>query len=587
MGLTTRSQSKTPDADNPSITDTYTNNSDTGMCTQNYTHMDHFSQWNYADQSTYDTQNGLMDHMSTSQDYQDGHHMSTCTYDTYRTFNDWTGIPKHDHVVVHSGDYGKATNGKGTEVDYDDDGVESGSYSAGDAAQPYTPPGISYEITKYQRDSSGGWAADPTSRIIDLGPSFSTVYETITESNLVALHESQGQTVYNAQNAHITYNNALYITEADVVYTLGTDKLPILGTETDAKGTELWIMNGNYHQSGWTSRTRTNYGTRGLTMAWDYSGNVVPAVPAISYGGHITYQGLFGVYCGSGSETYTDQGILTSQTLHNTNATNETITYQHDNDGYLTTASGTREDGVTTGYVFTGMNDIAGFSDDKGYTTYDPTTHKRTSTTGGLGTFSYTYQDDFITQINGTSAKDGTMTYDANWNMLTWTDSMGVVHSYSAKTLNSEKSSIWTQATETFTDKNNSYWSGTVTYDNWGFYYAGAHYTAHQADVHKGAVNTVEMDTTGATNLIKNELQSHYTEDETWTWKAPSDTRNQETLGQLQAAGFTSSGLTMLADIVLDINADGSVTATYTNIGFNIAQYAKTHVTNRLLPPAI
>ncbi|MCD4812438.1 hypothetical protein K8S19_01900 [bacterium] len=356
----------------------------------------------------------------------------------------------------------------------------------------------------------------------------------------------------------VIFHQALYVTEMLIVYAVTPDG-PYSATVTDNQGTELWVLNGDYHQADTVRRYRTSYG--GATTLWVYT-----STPEGRYhtAADITYTDLWGLHNGHGQEYYTETGILNKQVLSNMNSWDETITYYNDGQ-FVTSAAGLREDGQTTLYTFVGMNDIASSQDDKGMTVWNPGTHKRDRTQGGMGTFVYTYSGDRMEKIDGVAVDGTTMTLDAYWNLQTWTDSRGVVHTYSPTT---SVKSYWTGAIERFTDTAGNQWVGEVSYDTSGFYYTGSQLKSLGADVSQSnADNTVALNGQTAIDFIKQLLKQKYTEKET--------SGGHSTLGEKMAEALTQSDLDMIADVEIDIQTDGSTLSRFNNIRFTQTLFTK------------
>jgi len=326
-------------------------------------------------------------------------------------------------------------------------------------------------------------------------------------------------------------------------------------------------MGGGYEQASLISRSRVN--NDGSTFCWHYTDT-----PTGTYhrSANITYTNYRGMHTGSGTENYTEFGILEKQVLHNTDTWDETLIFENDGQ-YITTSTGIREDGVTVTYSHTGVGEIASHSDDKGITTWDPTQGKMLSTEGEFGTFTYTYSGAAVARITGKVKAGGSVVMDRYWNVEKWTDSKGVVHNYTASTKNK---AYVTSATETFTDKNGAVWSGTVQYKDTGFYFKSATLEATNAKVDQStAANTVEMDKNAAYDFIKQLIAQYDNERETFTWRPDGDSRTTMTLGECKVEGFDISDITGYADVKVTINGDGSSTSIFKNIKFIEDQFVK------------
>jgi YD repeat-containing protein len=510
----------------------------------------------------YDGTTGLNTYAHTDQKTQVGKGDGTKSYDSTFTYNPWTGLRKTE---VRSNWANKTTDGDNPDYDmhyYDAHGVDEEAKSD---CYSY-PTGQQQQFTDFTglgQDAEG----NPIGMITKYGTDHTDTVDAMTVVN------NHGSNAYCPTHSHITYDTAThkYITAVDINYTL-VNNAPTSAIETDDHGTENWIMNGTYDQSGLVSRSRTVTG--GGTYNWTYHPEDDPAGASFHEYATTSYTTYMGMYDGTGSESYTSSGLMTQQVLTNTNAMNETINFSNDG-SFVTKGVGTRQDGQTTIYHFTGA-DLSSSEDDKGTTTWNTSTMQRQSTTGKMGTFTYTYFGNAITQITDTN---NTMVFDQYWNLHQWTDSKNVVHTYTGTKFNKTKGNYWTQATETFTDSNGGAWTGTVTYDNWGYYFAGETLKGTHVKVDGSAAqNSTAMNTSTAATFIQGLLKKYNTsKEQAWSWTAPDDTpgRSPSTLGALQSALLNAGDLSLYADVEITINADGSTTSKYKNIYFNEENFVK------------
>ncbi|MEW6517419.1 MAG: hypothetical protein AB1439_11010 [candidate division FCPU426 bacterium] len=523
---------------------TYGFNHSTGMTTSTVS----TGEGNYKESNTTYDEHGRKLSSRTQRDKQDGKKKKTEVYTSTFENNDWTGFKQTEWRV-------NVQNSQTKTIHYDRHGVEYKNWT-----QDYKyPTGEVINVVEYTgRDADG----NPTDAIREVGGDRQT--QTIREAGFV---QAPGPDKYNylPTQTQVTFHQANYITSATITYTVNS-RGPVAATVVDNQGTESWTMDEGYENSAIFTRTRRNNG--GSTISWNYTDN--PEGP-FHTSANVTYTDYMGVHTGSGTETYTTTGILSRKVMTNSDTMNQTLTYQNDGQ-YVTTATGVREDGVSVSYAFTGVNEFASFQDDKGITTWNPASQKMLTSAGGVGTFNYTYSGDRVTKIEGTSARDGQMSMDKWWNVKTWTDSKGVVHTYTGTATNK---GYWTKANETFTDKGGGKWQGTMNYDNFGFYFKGGELKGTKAKVDAtGAVNTVDMDDAKATDSIKTMLKKYNTQKETWTWTAPDDV-GKRTLGDWQAAYMNSGDLTQLADVSITIAEDGSTQSIFSNIRFNKSNFTQ------------
>lgn len=490
---------------------------------------------------------------------------STETYNSTYWYNNWTGLLTKE---TRSGSQNKT-------VYYDAHGVENSSYGENSSY----PGGQARDVTRYYGTSNMG---DPTTAAVTYSGAGYGETVTIVQHDLSRANENQDRLAMMPTWAEVTYNYGNFVTDATVIYNM-TENGPIAATVTDNQGSEVWIINNGYEQSAIQTRSRVN--NDGSTFTWVYTDT--PTGP-FHTSADISYTLYMGTHTGVGTETYTSSGILTRQVLNNNETWDETITFQNDGT-YVTTATGRREDGVNTSYSYTGVNEIATSSDDKGVTTWDPATQRRTSTTGGLGTFTYTYSGAAVIGIQGEAAAGGQVKMDQYWNLREWTDSKGVVHSYTPATKNK---AYVTQATETFTDSKGTVWTGTVHYKSAGFYFDHSTLKATNAKLDSQAAdNTVTMDKAKAFAFLKTLIAKYNTEKETFSWKAPDDPTDpnpgmqqaimgtlfplRKTLAEYKLAAFTLDDVTGYGDIEMKTEADGTVAVYYNNIRYLDRQFVK------------
>ncbi|MBN1594525.1 hypothetical protein JW933_01225, partial [candidate division FCPU426 bacterium] len=457
-------------------------------------------------------------------------------WSTYE-YNEWTGIKKKEVRT-------NISNSENKIIHYDVHGVESQR----ELWDWEFPDGEVYQVTEFTgRDGN----RNPTGAIVRYGNIRTEIihsFKTGVRNNIP---------YFWPISVTVLHHKALYITRQDITYTLSEDG-PIAATVTDNQGSETWTMGGSYEQSDIASRNRV---AQSRTMSWTYTDR--PATP-FHMRADISYANYLGIHNGSGTEEYTINGILRRQELNNTNTWNETITFSNDGN-FITRGTGRREDGDNVTYSFTGANDIASMTDGKGVTTCDPSTHQYVSTTGGYGTFEYTYSNAKLEKIFGTPAKGGHAEFDQYWNLKTWKDNLGVLHTYTPLAKTKE---YVTRATETFTDKNGTRWSGEVEYGPGGFYYVQGTLKAHKANIaQQGADNTVTLDIPTVLNAIRDYLRREYTERETGGEK--------RTLGEIMAENLTEDSLDMFGDVELTLKADGTASAVFKNITFKHANYYK------------
>lgn len=475
---------------------------------------------------------------------------STESYNSSYTYNNWTGLLKKE---VRSGSQNKT-------IYYDEHGVESSAYGE----NSNYPSGQIRDVTRYYGSNSFG---DPTTAAVTYSGAGYGETVTIVQHDLSRSDENRDRLVMMPAWAEVTYNYGNYVTNAKVIYAM-TENGPISATVTDNQGSEVWIINNGYEQSAIQSRSRVN--NDGSTFTWVYTDT--PTGP-FHTSADISYSLYMGVHNGVGTETYTSSGILTRQVLNNNETWDEAITFQNDGT-YVTTASGQREDGVATSYSYTGVNEIATSADDKGVTTWDVAAQRRTSTTGGLGTFTYTYSGAALVGIQGEPAGGGQVKLDQYWNLQEWTDTKGVKHSYSAQ---SKNKNYVTSATESFTDGQGTVWTGTVVYKSTGFYFDHSTLSAQNTNLkNQAADNTVTLDMVKAYDFIKTLIAKYNTEKETYTWRAPDDAAGtKKTLGDCKLAAFGQEDVSGFGDITMKTEADGTVTVYFNNLRYAERQFEK------------
>jgi hypothetical protein len=528
-------------------------NHDTGMVTGSYSTRDNQGGTaNYRSYNSNFNSVGQARNTRTTWSQKEGKDWKGKSQDTYHEYWSDNGLPAKDVIT------GEDAKTKW----YDHDGYEAGE----SAHNAVAPAGYQDSSTKFDKGDQGG---DPVSSTTTFGSASSPI-QTEVNTGFAVVVGQHNERIYNPRHKEVTYAQGVYIKHARIdFHMIDSLGVPDGATVTDDKGTEIWVMGGSYKNSGMISRDRTNTG--GGKIRWEYTDS-----PSGDYhqAANITYTNYMGIHNGTGTETYTSAGILNHQVLNSTDVYTETLDYTNDGT-FINGAVGTREDGMAVSYTFTGMGDIESSSDDKGITTWEPSTHLRTQTTGGFGTFNYTYSGDALVSIQGTSAKDGTMTYDKYWNMSAWIDKSGVSHTYTGTATNKK---YWTAATETFTDKNGAKWTGEVTYDTYGFYLKEEVLKSTRAKVDTaGAGNLVAMNQANALNFIKTAVIAHHTENETWTYHSQSDTRNQKILGTLKSESLTASNLNNYADVEITVNEDGTATAIFSNMEFTAKKYNKTN----------
>jgi YD repeat-containing protein len=523
---------------------TYNWNDGTGMTT----HTVSTGEGGYWEGNTQYDSHGRKTDSQTHRDKQSGKKKVTEIYNSHFRNNDWTGFKEYEWRT-------NVANSKDEEIQYDMDGLEMKNK----ITDYRYPTGEVLHVTAYN-----GYDGDdvPTGSTETFGGDRQTL--TIVNSGYVE-SVNPDKSMYMPTSQSVTYHQANYITSATITYSVNLNG-PVSAHVSDNQGQETWAMDEGYENAAITSRSRTN--NDGSTYNVNYS-DTPPNGAQFHTAANITYTDYMGMHNGSGTETYTSTGILTQKVLNNSDTMNQTLSYSNDGQ-YVTTATGQREDKESVSYVFTGVNEYASFSDDKGITTWNPATQKMLTSAGGVGTFSYTYAGAKVDKIQGTSGRDGQLLMDKWWNVKTWTDSMGVVHSYTGTSLTK---GYWTKAHETFTDKGGGSWQGDMNYGTYGFYFKGGRLNGTKAKVDAtGAKNTVDMDDGLATTNIKTQLKSHNTARETWTWSAPDDV-GVRTLGDWQAEYMQSGDLTQFADVIVTINEDGSTTSIFSNIRFNKSNF--------------
>ncbi|MCD4812112.1 hypothetical protein K8S19_00240 [bacterium] len=521
------------------VTETSTNfNTSTGLTSSTSTTGD-----GYVASGSYDSWGrGLKRSGSTSQEKPDGKSTKWETYYSSYEYNNWTGLMKKE----------VRTGSENETIWYNNHGVEDANWSSSST----WVSGSQYQFTTF-----GGFETPnghPQQAVLELsGEGFGTTM-IITKHDLQVFDEGQNGQYYLPTWEQVQMMYADYITNMTIHYNLGVDS-PTSAYVEDDKGTEHWVMDG-YGYENISVRTRTNFD--GTTMTWNYHKNPEDEYP---HSADITYTGFMGMHNGFGTETYNEFGVMTQQVMNNSDTWNETITFENDGQ-YLTTATGQREDGQNVTYSFTGVGEVAEMSDDKGITVFDTAANRRTSTTGSLGTFTYTYSGGFVTEIAGTVSVGGSVIMDEYWNVGEWTDSMGVVHTYSPTETNK---GYVTAANESFTDANGTVWTGTVNYADTGFYFENATLEAANANVYEsGAINTVLMDSSAAMDFLEGLIAQYNTEMETYSWSAPGETGNLLTLGDCILANFSADDISGIADVLININGDGSSISIFNNIEF-------------------
>ncbi|MCD4812652.1 hypothetical protein K8S19_03045, partial [bacterium] len=521
-------------------------NKDTGMTTWSQT----FTPRRFYNLGTYDERGRKIASRThkrrNSSSRRRKYEMYTSTFE----YNEWTGLKTKEvrKNIICSVD---------KTVHYDQDGVELRSWT-----EDYEyPSGEVKHLTEYHGSGGGGNSTSSTTTWSGGGQTTRTV-----EGGGFTIIPEGDQYTYLPGYENTTYHQGTHITQSRIFYTM-SDEGPVSAIVLDNQGTESWVMGNGYENSAILSRTRVNHG--GSTITWNYTDDPTGLFHTSA---QITYTDLYGTHTGIGSEEYTESGILTSRTMINDTTMNMTLTFGND-DQYLTTATGTREDGQIINYSYSGRNEIVASEDDKGITTWDQANQKMIETKGGLGSFKYTYVDDRVSKIEGQSAIDGSMVFDEYWNMQEWTDSKGIVHQYKGTEKNK---GYWTQATESFTDTEGAEWTGTMNYDNFGFYFAGGELEAKNVMVDgTGAVNAVDMDESSAVEFIKGLLEKYHSEMETWSYQSSQDKRKKKTQGELQAEFLTAEALTQMSSVKVTINPDGTSTTEFSAIQFMEANFTK------------
>jgi YD repeat-containing protein len=538
----------------PQITTTNFNTT-TGMTTSTYTYGTgdgDYKSWG----TSYDANKGWKLAGETHQDKADGKDTVREKFRSSYQYNPYTGLMKKEvrTNISHSDN---------ETIWYDAHGVENSSASS----SSWRPSGSAFSFTQYSGKTTPN--GNPTEAVNNYsGDGFGETM-TLYQHDMVMSNAGQSNQEYHPRWEEVQLHYGQFVTSMTIHYILSADG-PTSATVSDDKGTEQWTMTGQgYGNANIITRSRTN--TDGSTITWNYTD--LPAGGPYHRNANITYTGYMGVYSGSGSESYSASGIVQNTALNNTNGWNETINYQNDGQ-YVTTSIGTREDGVSVNYSHTGLGEIAVSSDDKGVTTWDPAENRMLSTAGGLGNFTYTYNGGFVEQITGDVTAGGSVVMDQNWNVGSWTDTQGVVHNYTPASATKDH---WTSASEAYTDANGTAWSGTVQYQDNGFYFEEATLQATNADLNaSSADNSVAMDNSAAYAFIQQLIGQYQTENETFSWKPAGDTRNNMTLGACKLLNFDATDVTGFADVIVNINGDGTSESIFNNMNYFEDQFTKT-----------
>ncbi len=524
-------------------------NKNTGLTTSTYTKgtgSGNYKSWG----TSFNSKTGWKLAGETHQDKAQGKDTIREKYRSTYQYNPYTGLMKKEvrKNIQHS---------KNKTIWYDAHGVESSSASA-DSSRP---SGAMYTWTEYSGKETPH--SQPTEAVkYYSGERFGEIM-TVYQHDLTTANAGQTNLKYFPRWEEVELHYGQYVKFLTIHYTMSADG-PVSANVTDDKGTEHWVMTGSgYGNANIISRSRVN--NDGSTITWTYTD-----VPIFGYHreANITYTNLMGQYDGSGTESYSMRGILEKQVLNNTNGWDQTIYFENDGQ-YITTSIGFREDNVTVRYSHTGIGEIAMSSDDKGVTTWDPAENRMLSTQGLLGTFAYTYSGGAVARITGEVTAGGSVVMDKNWNVNTWTDTQGVVHSYTAA---SAQKGIWTSANESFTDANGTNWSGTMQYQRKGFYFESATLRATNADLNSSSAdNTVQLDTQAAYTFIRKLILKYQTERETFSW----GNDKCRTLGECKTVDFGSSDVIGVADVEVTIDEEGRSTSRFSDMKYFEKQFTK------------
>ena len=149
---------------------------------------------------------------------------------------------------------------------------------------------------------------------------------TAERTGLKAIDNNQDRK-YLYQEETVNYLDKQYYSSQHVVYTLGEEG-PVSAVASDSKGSEQMLYTGGgYDQINMLGKQRVDKG--GATTLWEYADDGGDNVK-FHQSANITYSNLDGIHNGSGTESYTKSGIMTSRSMKNSNSLDETITYQND-----------------------------------------------------------------------------------------------------------------------------------------------------------------------------------------------------------------------------------------------------------------